>query len=86
MKPPICDVCGRRFDTDDGGGLVYFQDAKSLPDGMTGHPDAVEWYCKRHYDAAYALRESTYAEAMQAMNKSPFSLLSSLIARLRNLV
>ncbi len=69
MRPPICDVCGHRFDPREGGGLVHFRDAQSLPDGMTGHPDGVEWYCKRHYDQAHALRESTYAEAMQQMKR-----------------
>jgi len=63
MKPPQCDLCRRRFDTDDGGGLVRFRDVKSLPDGMTGHPHGVEWFCKRHYEAAEGFRELTYAEA-----------------------
>ena len=69
MRPPQCDVCGRKFDPKDGGGLVYFADHESLPPGMTGHPKGVEWYCPRHYAAAEALKAMGYAEANRALRR-----------------
>jgi len=70
MKPPQCDVCGLRFDPTDGGGLVYFADHESLPDGMTGHPQGGEWYCVQHYDAADALSGKTYAKASRTLRRN----------------
>ena len=69
MKPPRCDLCNRSFEHREGGGLVYFSDHTPLPDGMTGHPDGVEWYCKRHYDAAKALSRLPYADARRELTR-----------------
>jgi len=85
MKPPMCELCGRRFDPSDGGGLVHFADEKSLPNGMTGHPHGVEWYCKRHYDAAEGLHHFTYADAMRALRRiySPLGRAPQWLASIR---
>ena len=65
MRPPICEVChwdGR----DQAGdfGLVQFSDYRPLPDGITGHPEGMGWFCNRHLAAARARRNMTLAEAV----------------------
>jgi hypothetical protein len=48
---------------------VRFRDSAPLPEGMTGHPDGVEWYCERHFDAAEALSEASYADALHELRR-----------------
>lgn len=69
MKPPRCNLCNQSFNPQEGGGLVYFSDHTPLPDGMTGHPDGVEWYCKQHFDAANGLRQLTSADAARELTR-----------------
>ena len=70
MRPPICALCGHDFrHEDDGGDLVRFRAAKSLPDGMVGHPRGVEWFCRRHLAAARELSGSSLAEAMTELRR-----------------
>ena len=60
MRPPICAVCDRDFrddlgDSDLTGGMVYFADYESLPDGTVGHPTGLEWFCSIHIRKAKIL-------------------------------
>ncbi len=68
MKPPICALCHRDFRRDaGGGGLVRFRDEEPLPEGMTGHPRGVEWFCSRHLAAAEELSASSLKEALATL-------------------
>lgn len=69
MKPPVCALCGSRFDPPDGGGTVKFSDYEPLPDGMTGHPEGLEWFCERHRDSARSVQELGAAAAMEQLRK-----------------
>ena len=66
MMPPICTVCGDRFDPfGDDAGMVSFADYEPLPRGMVGHPKGNEWFCERHYAEARALTHLTSTEAVR---------------------
>lgn len=65
MKPPICHLCGQPVDG--AGDLVRFADFVPLPDGMTGHPHGLEWFCVRHVDRARALSGRSIDDAMARM-------------------
>ncbi len=70
MRPPICALCHRDFRREAStGGLVHFRDEKPLPDGMTGHPRGVEWFCSRHLAAAQKLSPLSFAEAMAKLRR-----------------
>ncbi len=72
MRPPICALCGHDFRAAAAaadGGLVYFRDRESLPDGMVGHPRGVEWFCDRHRLAARELSGSSLNDAMRELRR-----------------
>ncbi len=69
MRPPICELCGSRFDSSAGGGLVEFANYKPLPQGMTGHPTGLGWFCERHYKAAQDLAAYPSAEALKRLRR-----------------
>jgi len=73
MKPPICCICDKELDEDEGG-LVYFK--KSASDlewdkkmnekpGMVGHPPYAKWFCGAHYNKAKELTSFTLKEALK---------------------
>jgi len=73
MRPPICAVCDRDFredleDSDLSGGTVSFSDYISLPDGMVGHPNGLEWFCSEHIQKARTLSHLTAKQAVQYIN------------------
>ncbi len=70
MKPPRCELCNRSFNPKEGGGLIQFSDYTPLPDGITGHPEGVEWFCSRHVDAANDLRHLSSADAMRELTRT----------------
>ena len=65
MKPPICEVCGSRFDAD--AALVRFADYEPLPDRVVGHPRGLAWFCGRHLAAAEELKHLTEKEALKRL-------------------
>ncbi len=67
MKPPICELCGERFDPREGGGAVTFADYQPLPEGMAGHPTGLEWFCDRHHSRAESFRGLPTAEALKRL-------------------
>ncbi|MHA1649393.1 MAG: hypothetical protein ACTSYB_04285 [Candidatus Helarchaeota archaeon] len=74
MKPPICCICDKRFDTSEGG-LVYFKKRasdlewdKKVEAGLVGHPPYAEWFCGKHYAKAKELSHLTIDEAMKILN------------------
>lgn len=62
MRPPICEVCGRR-----ARATVGFADYKSLPDGMVGHPRGLGWFCAWHLPGARRLTGWTMGEAVRRL-------------------
>ncbi len=72
MMPPVCTICGRHLDPDDGG-LVYFRrtesdyewDRKMEENGMTGHPPYAEWFCSDHLRLALKFKDLTAGSALR---------------------
>lgn len=74
MRPPECDICGKRFGPDEGD-LIYFardeaaenwhQRAEAEP-GFVGHPPEAEWFCNKHLAIAkkyaHLPRKAAYVE------------------------
>lgn len=71
MRPPICFICGTRFSPREGGGTVRFTDYEPLPEGMTGHPEGLEWFCEEHHKEALELTEHTSAQARKIQSGRP---------------
>lgn len=65
MRPPICDLCGTRFDPD--AALVRFADYEPLPEGVVGHPRGLAWFCGRHLAAARSLTDRSEGEALKRL-------------------
>ena len=74
MRPPICAICNKRMEMDEGG-LVYFKKRDSdiawerrmeATNGI-GHPPYAEWFCDKHYDKARELSGLTKDKAMQEL-------------------
>lgn len=57
MKPPICEICNKRIEDMEKGGLVYFQktkkdkewDKRCEEEGFVGNPPYASWFCEDHY-------------------------------------
>ncbi len=70
MRPPICYVCDKEFDLDEGD-LIYFKksekdlewDKKMEQPGFVGHPPHAEWFCNEHIKEWKALQHLTLKEA-----------------------
>ena len=77
MKPPFCDICGKGFDPDKEGDLVYFKetekgrefDRRAREEHIEGHPPDAEWYCGEHVGEAKKLKHLTIEEATQVLKK-----------------
>lgn len=56
MKPPICEICKRRFNPQKEGGVVNFAKRESDIEwdkrDIIEHPPYVEWFCGDHFDYA----------------------------------
>jgi hypothetical protein len=69
MMPPECEICQAnlrddpelRFDT------VAFADLVPLPDGMTGHPDGLLWFCAEHFKDAEPLAHLPWRRALRQL-------------------
>ena len=76
MRPPICCICHKRLDKDEGG-LIYFKkrlsdkkwDKRMEESGMVGHPPYAEWFCGDHYAKAKELKELIIDEALKMITK-----------------
>lgn len=72
MMPPECEICGKDFDPDDEGGLVYFKkteeciqfEKRAEENGIVGHPPNAGWFCGEHVEAATKLIHLPLDEAL----------------------
>jgi hypothetical protein len=81
MRPPICDLCGARFEPE-AGGMVRFADYEPLPDGMVGHPQGLEWFCPRHIARARKLSHLPSGTAITRLQRThPLEALRRLFRR-----
>jgi hypothetical protein len=70
VKPPICCICERRFDINEGG-LIYFKkresdiewDKRMRETGGKGHPPYAGWFCGLHYEKARSFSHLTIDKA-----------------------
>jgi|ETNmetMinimDraft_25_1059894.scaffolds.fasta_scaffold134098_2 hypothetical protein len=70
MKPPICNVCYKKFDFDGSGedNLVEFSDYKEpSEDAEVHHPVGQLWFCERHIQSARRLHHLTSWEAVEIL-------------------
>lgn len=74
MKPPICHICHKRLEFEEGG-LVYFKkrekdlewDKKASKPGFCGHPPYAEYFCREHYPLAKENSRLPIDEAMEIL-------------------
>ena len=77
MRPPICDICGKSFDPDKEGELLYFKETeksrefekKAEEEGFVGHPPNAAWFCGEHLEHARKLSHLTLDEALEILMK-----------------
>ena len=80
MRPPICDICNRDFDSDLEGGLFYFKettegkefDRRVEEEGITGHPPDAGWFCGKHITQAQKLVHLSIGKALNAMKETKY--------------
>jgi hypothetical protein len=71
MMPPICAICGVRFEPPTGG-LIGFQlteeqkkfNERFKQPGFTGHPAGQHWFCQEHLEGAQMLAHFHDVEAL----------------------
>ena len=68
MKPPVCEICFKRFNPQEEGGVVNFTKRKSDVEwdkkDIIEHPPYAEWFCGEHFAYAEKLSELTIDKAM----------------------
>jgi len=77
MKPPVCAVCDKELDLNDGG-LIYFKKRPSdwrwhkkiKKSGFTGHPPYAEWFCSLHYKQAKQIMHYTIDKALTILKRN----------------
>lgn len=77
MRPPICALCDRDIDPDQGGLVefaktggddAWYERARQDPD-FVGTPPNIDWFCAEHFEAASALSESSRQEALDELRE-----------------
>ncbi|GAB4314975.1 MAG: hypothetical protein Kow0069_16600 [Promethearchaeota archaeon] len=77
VKPPICAICGERFDPSQGA-LIYFRrtaadeewhERRRREPGFVGHPPEAEWFCGKHARRASELSNLTIGEAFGVLRR-----------------
>lgn len=71
MRPPICDVCDKKLEENQGG-LVYFKrrpsdiewDERVEREHLIGHPPYAAWFCGEHIEKAREFSDLAINEAM----------------------
>ena len=72
MRPPVCIICSKKLD-EENGGLIYFKkkesdlkwDKKNEDPHFVGHPPYADWFCKEHYGLALERQGLTIGEAIK---------------------
>lgn len=78
VKPPICELCGNRFSSADGGLVTFVGDERSTEwhrrareERLVGHPPDQGWFCGEHVEAARKLSGgATLTGALGSLRKS----------------
>lgn len=78
MRPPICEVCGERFDPGDGALVECVGDDRSASfderleqPGLVGHPPNLGWFCADHRSTADVLAAThTLAEVVAVARRN----------------
>jgi len=74
MMPPLCCICDKDFEPNEGG-LIYFMEDEAdkianerlRQPGFVGHPPNAFWFCEKHYPAAKELSYLTKKEAFMIL-------------------
>ncbi|MFO8019672.1 MAG: hypothetical protein R6U96_13685 [Promethearchaeia archaeon] len=77
MKPPICRICQKRLKDMENGGLIHFKkrptdiewEKEMKREGKIGHPPYADWFCEKHYDAAYQYKHLPIHEALKKLKE-----------------
>ncbi len=74
MKPPICHICDKYLDENEGGLIYFFMRPSDIEwrkrmkeKQMVGHPPYAAWFCGEHYPRAKELSHLPIDEAMKKM-------------------
>lgn len=78
VKPPICELCGNRFSSADGGLVTFVGDERSTEwhrrareERLVGHPPDQGWFCGEHVEAARHLSGgATLREGLAMLRQS----------------
>jgi len=73
MRPPICEICNKDFNSSKEGGLLYFKETpegrefekRVKEEGIVGHPPDAGWFCGEHYNEAEKLVHLTLGEVIE---------------------
>lgn len=78
MKPPICEVCHKRFGPDEGGlvrcrttdaGRAFDERRRARP-GFVGHPPDTGWFCGAHVEGARQHADRTLGEVVALLREA----------------
>jgi len=76
MRPPICAICHKRFETSEGGLVSFTLTAEEVEQnkvfkkqGYSGHPKGLDWFCGNHIEQAKTLNHLTLGEALKKMKE-----------------
>ena len=76
MRPPVCCICDKDLDENEGG-VIYFKkrfsdlvwDRKMKRTNRVGHPPYAEWFCEKHYQRANEMTNQTIDKAIAQIIK-----------------
>lgn len=78
MRPPECALCDQEYDESEslkGWDLVQFKETEEQKirnqrfedSDITGHPEALEWFCPKHLPFAKKYSHLYYGDALDKM-------------------
>ena len=75
MRPPICYICGKRFEPSEKVDIIYFKkqdsdiewEKRMKRERKVEHPPYAEWFCAEHFEAANKLKHLPLHEALKLL-------------------